>query len=200
MIDFHINCDGIILCGTCKSLECKCDEIVSYACNKCCHKMCNWCGNQTQMRTNENCDECCEWDYVGDVCEFEFCVNYLGAKGIITSELICDKCHSISPMIRVPLAFPLLLSQIIIEYPKFESIKTCFLQYYSYSHANGVWEPYTNFEFVLAQKYFDFDAGIIVLGRTKKEELVAKNKDAIKMEKKIRKDLKKERRLLRLNK
>lgn len=191
-------CTGDIVCNTCKLTDCTCEEITCYSCNKCPHKMCNWCGNTTYKRNTEECVECFDWDYIEDVCESDFCVNYLGGHGHINYELVCDQCRSISPMIRVPLAFHLQLYQILLEYPDFESINKCFLKYYSYSHTNCTWEPYTNLEFILAQKYFNFDAGIIVLGRTKKEETLSKSRDAIKIDKELRKAMKKERRLLRL--
>ena len=191
------HCTGSIVCSACKSYECDCEEIMAYACNQCCHKICNWCGNSTLERNHE-CAECCDWDYVGDVCESDFCINYLGGRGNINSDLVCNKCQSQSPIIRVPLAFPLQLDQILTDYPNFETIKGCFLKYYSYSHTTGIWEPYPQSEFRLAQEYFDLDAGIIVLGRSRDDEDKAKNNDLLKIEKSLRKMMKKERRLIRL--
>lgn len=112
-------------------------------------------------------------------------------------DLKCNQCYSVSPLIRVPLAFPLTLINIVDEYPKFETIKLQFLKYYNYSHLSGIWEPFPASEFRLAQEYFDFDGGIIVLGRSRDDEDKAKNKEMFKNEKELRKKLKKERRELR---
>lgn len=191
-------CKGSIICGTCKEENCDC-EITYYICNACPHKICNWCGNSNLKTSDGACDECSNWDFVGDVCKLDFCIHYLGGQGNININLICNACQSKDPLIRVPLAFPLQLNQIIIEYPHFENIKSQFLKYYVYSHTTGVYEPYPKTEFILAQKYFDFDAGVIVLGRSQEDETEAKNKDAIKMEKELKKMLKKERRAAKLD-
>lgn len=195
---FNVKCHGLMICGDCKLSTCDCESMY-YSCNKCCHKKCNWCGNSSGiLRNSEECEECCEWDYVGDVCESDFCLDYLGGKGNITLDLICNECQSKPAIIRVPLAFPLHLDQIIGEYPNFHLIKDDFLKYYAYSHTTGIWEPYPRSEFRLAQEYFDFDPGVIVLGRSKDDEMKAKNKEALKAEKNLRKLLKKERRLMKI--
>ncbi len=118
------------------------------------------------------------------------------------SNLICHECYSKPPLIRVPLAFPLLLSDILLEYPNFINIKSEFLKYYAYSHTNNIWEPFPCHEFRLAQEYFDFDGGIIVLGRSRSDEDEAKTKEILKNDKQKRKQLKKERRKekLKINK
>ncbi len=190
-------CNGSIICGTCQDIDCDC-EITFYSCNQCPHKICNWCGNATHLKNSDPCEECCHWDCVGDPCESDFCIHYLGGNGNICENLICNACQSTLPLIRVPLAFPLYLHQIIIEYPNFEKIKSQFLKYYAYSHTNATWEPDPNSEFLLAQKYFDFDAGVIVLGRSREDETEAKNKDAIKIEKELKKLLKRERRIAKI--
>jgi hypothetical protein len=194
-------CQGTMICSHCRlnvSTDEECECVTFTSCNQCQHKICNWCSGTTLSRSDE-CDECSHWDYVGDVCESDFCVDYLQGKGIIMNNLKCNICHSQPALIRVPLAFPLSLDQLVQEYPKFLLIKELFLKYYAYSHTNGIWEPYPASEFRLAQEYFDFDAGIIVLGRSRDDENKAKNKDAMKIEKELRKQLKKERRLQRIN-
>lgn len=194
------NCNGLMVCGHCHLEECDC-ELMYYECTECHHKKCNWCGNSTHILRNSQdsyCEECCDWDYVGDVCESDFCTHYLGGQGHININLICNECQSKSPMIRVPLAFPLLLETLLSDYPKFETIQKQFLKYYAYAHTSGIWEPNPASEFKLAQEYFNFDAGIIVLGRSRDDETKAKNNDALKREKSLRKILKKERRMNRL--
>jgi hypothetical protein len=202
---FNHQCDGMMSCSTChlkisQDCECDCDSSYSY-CNCCLHKSCHWCSGSTLSRSDDcnDCVDCVHWDYVGDECESDFCVKYLNAQGSIMNNLKCNICFSqVDPLIRVPLAFPLCLKQLIKEYPKFETIHKDFLKYYAYSHTNGVWEPYPQSEFRLAQEYFDFDGGVIVLGRSKDDERKAKDKEAQKIEKELRKNLKKERRLQRL--
>ena len=191
------NCDGRMICSGCHLEDCECE--VYTLCDKCHHKKCNWCQSSTLKRSNcdDCCEECCQWDYYQDECEDDFCINYLNAQGIIMKNLKCNLCHSQPPLIRVPLAFPLSLNQILKEYPNFIKIQTQFLKYYAYSHTNGVWEPYPATEFRLAQEFFDFDGGVIVLGRSKDEETKAKNKELFKTEKEMRKKLKKERRMMR---
>jgi len=196
---FNHECHGYMTCGECRlnvsqDEVCDCESFIY--CNQCHHKICQWCSSTTLSRSDE-CIECSNWDYVGDICEAEFCVDYLQGKGIIMKNLKCNQCFSKSPLIRVPLAFPLLLDQLLEEYPKFLLIKSQFLKYYAYSHTTGIWEPYPSTEFRLAQEYFDFDGGVIVLGRSRDDEEKAKNIDKIKMEKQMKKQLKKERRLQR---
>lgn len=196
---FHLTCHGSMVCGICRSMDCECEEIVFTSCNQCMHKKCHWCGNTTNViASDQECQECCDWDYVGDVCESDFCIHYLGGQGNITIDLVCNQCQSKTPIIRVPLAFPLHLNQLLKDYPDFSNISNSFLKYYSYCHTNGIWECFPNTEFRLAQEYFNFDAGIIVLGRSRDDENKAKHNDALKIEKEMRKKLKKERRLLRL--
>lgn len=188
-------CQGLMVCGNCTLTSCDCDTTY-HQCNRCGHKLCHWCGNSTL--DNEDCEECAHWDCVGDVCELDFCIHYLNGKGSITKTLTCNECYSVLPLIRVPLAFPLHLDQLLKDYPKFENIKGCFLKYYSYSHLTGIWEPYSHSEFRLAQEYFDFDGGVIVLGRSKDDENKAKNKEMLKAEKEFCKMEKKKRRLQKL--
>lgn len=202
---FNHQCGGKMSCSICHLkisqddfCNCDCDATYSY-CDCCHHKSCHWCSGSTLSRSIDDCMECTHWDYVGDVCESEFCTNYLNAQGSIMSNLKCNICFSQpDPLIRVPLAFPLSLSQLIKEYPKFTTIEKDFLKYYAYSHTNGVWEPYPQSEFRLAQEFFDFDGGVIVLGRSKDDEQKAKDKESQKNEKELRKQLKKERRNRRL--
>lgn len=202
--EFTDDCKGFILCIVCdKSItECECeDESSGYYCTRCYHKKCFWCACTTlfprTLSADEDCDECKDWIKPGDDCKMRFCMDYLG-KGIIQPDLECTLCLSKNPIIRVPLAFPLPLAVLLIDYPDFEGIRGEFKKYYSFSHTLGIWEPYSHLEFELAQKYFNFDGGVIVLGRSRKEETAAKDKEALltaKIEKENRKALKKERRM-----
>lgn len=186
-------CGGMMLCSDCHLTTCDCEASSTY-CDSCKHKLCRWCGNSTLSRSEE-CEECSHWDCVGDLCDIDFCVLYLNGQGYIKNNLKCHMCHSTLPMIRVPLAFALPLQQILIEYPHFEKIKPKFLKYYSYSHTSGIWEPHPHLEFRVAQDYFDFDGGVIVLGRSRDDE----NKAKLKEEKMAKKLLKKERRAAVVN-
>jgi hypothetical protein len=194
--EFDPHCVGSMVCGECQQIECDCDATYKI-CHHCRHRHCQWCHNNTLKRSDEfnECQECINWDHVGDPCDLSFCVTYLGGNGKIAANLACDQCHSQpSPQIRVPLAFSIPLDTLLIEYPTFSNIANQFLKFYSYSHTTQIWEPYPATEFRLAQEYFDLDDGVIVLGRSRDDEDRAKGKS----EKQLRKLQKKERRQNRL--
>lgn len=208
--EFTDDCKGVLKCVECildYPSECICDESTSQYCSECLHKKCLWCNKSTifpRIQSEEECEECKDWIRPDDECKSLFCKEYLANDslcGIIQPNLECTLCLSREPIIRVPLAFPLPLKILSIDYPTFENIRAEFKKYYSYSHTQGVWEPYPHLEFELAQKYFNFDGGVIVLGRSKQEEKAAKDKDAlkiIKLQKEAAKALKKERRVNKL--